>query len=136
MFNAQKFTIHTKNKSKSISSRFIQIKTAATRPLAIERALKTDILTTLAVYQLHILIPTDRLFRLCSCVLCLSVHFRDSASAHVCHTLPIYVQGWMATYLSPTRLPLPTVLPINCVCVWKLFYSYGSYSYVERQTIH
>ena len=38
MFNAQKFTIHTKNKSKSISSRFIQIKTAATRPLAIERA--------------------------------------------------------------------------------------------------
>ena len=36
-----------------ISSCFIHNKTAATKPLPIERALKTDILTILVVYQLH-----------------------------------------------------------------------------------
>ena len=35
----------------NVSSRFIHSKTATMRPLPIERALKTDILTVLAVYD-------------------------------------------------------------------------------------
>ena len=47
------------------TSRLIHSKTATTRPLPIERALKNDILTILAVYQyqysdLNILIPTTK----------------------------------------------------------------------------
>ena len=41
------------------SSRFIHRTTAATRPLPIESASKTDIVTTLAVYQLDSLICTQ-----------------------------------------------------------------------------
>ena len=36
-----------------ISSRFVHSKTAATRPLPIERALKTDLVYILAAYQLQ-----------------------------------------------------------------------------------
>ena len=40
-----------KTQGRRMSSRFTYSNTAATRPLPIERALKTDILSILAVYQ-------------------------------------------------------------------------------------